>query len=149
MKFLITAFVLCLPILTFAQDFKTSNPDKAIIYIYGKDAPMTIGRVRASVFSNGKEIAKTAPEQYFIVTADAGKRTFYFEKSRKSGGIELDLESGKVYYLRVGWKTSFLIRADTIDLVPQENGAFELKSSKPISSKDIKDKNLVSNIPPK
>ena len=140
--------VLCFYGIVCGQEPPKTNQNKAIVYIYSRDAPMVLGTLKPPIFLDDKEIAKLPPQRFFIVIIDPGKHSLHFKKSKKSGGVEMNFEVGKVYYLRVGWKAGFTVRPDGLDPVPEGVANFDLKEMKPIGEKDIKDSTLVFLIRP-
>jgi hypothetical protein len=116
--------------------------EKARVYVYSYAAATTFGTVKKPVFLNGKEIADIRPERYFIVLLEPGRHAFHL-KNKKLGGIEKEFESGKIYYLRVDWRSGAVVSPQGFVSVSDDNGAFDIKQLKPVDKKNIKDGSLV------
>lgn len=121
---------------------------KATVYFYSLATTTTAGQIRKPVFLDDKEIADIRPEKYFIVLLDAGKHSFRL-KNKKFGGIEMDFEAGKTYYIRIGWQEGFIVKPTGITKVEPESGAYDVKQLKPVDQKNIKNKEIVFTSLPK
>lgn len=138
MKFLLLASLLLIfPAFAFAQS-KTEG--KAIVYVYSNKTTTTFGMVKKPVFMDDMELADVRPAHYFIVLVDPGKHSFHLKK-KKFGGVEMDFEAGKTYYLRLEWRNHTMI--GNFGIVAPENAAFDLKQMKPVDQNNIKNTKLV------
>ena len=126
-----------------SQDLSRSVENKSVVYVYSRDAPSHIGKLRPIVYMDNKEISRLPEQEYFIAIVEPGTHSFHFDKKKKAGGVEMEFEAGKVYFLRVGWKASMTIKPEGLDPVPREVAAFDLKTTKLISEGEIKNKDVV------
>lgn len=122
------------------QPAKTEKP--AIVYFYSLATTTTLGRVKKPVFLDDREIAEIRPARYFIVLLDAGKHSFRL-RNKKFGGIEMDFEAGKTYFLRMDWETDGKLTPKGISKVEPESGAYDIKQLRPVGKENIKDKKIV------
>ena len=120
-------------------------PDSySVVYVYSLATHATFGKIQPSVFVDEKEVAQIRPNRFFILKLAPGDHEIHFKKSKKRGGIAMEFEAGKIYFLRVNWKTGGTIRAEGFDLTTIESARYDLKQLKPIDDKNIKDKDRVS-----
>jgi len=143
MKKLLPILILLLCSAAWAQtETKPVVSGKAIVYFYSLAATTTIGRVKKPVFVDDIEIADIRPEKYFIVLLDPGKHTFRM-RNKKLGGIEMDFEADKTYYIRVNWATGNIVKPVGISKVEPEAGAYDIKQLVPVDKNNIKAKSVV------
>jgi len=117
---------------------------KSTVIVYSLSTSTTLGQVRKPIFLDDKEIADVRPEHFFVAMIPAGKHTLNL-KNKKFGGIERDFEAGKTYYLRIDWRNNGMaLVPQGFVIVPEENGAFDVRQLKPIDTGNIKDKSLIS-----
>jgi hypothetical protein len=147
MKICIFTFLVILT-LSFGISAQTKTDGKAIVYFYSLATSTTLGQVRKPVFLDDKEIADVRPEHYFIVLLEPGKHNFRL-KNKKFGGIEMEFEVGKTYYLKMGWESGYVLKPSGFFKVEPESGAFDIKQLKPVDDKNIKDKDIVFKEMPK
>jgi hypothetical protein len=141
----ILVFILCGTFHLFAQsDGVVTSKAKATVYIYSLATHATVGRIKPSVFVDGKEIAQIRPNRFFVAYLEPGNHEIHFKKSKKRGGIEMDFKAGQTYYLRVNWKAEATVRAEGFDIVQLESARYDLKQLKPIDDDNIIDKVRVS-----
>ncbi len=127
----------------FAQnENKPETTGNAIVYFYSLAATTTLGRVKKPVFLDDMEIAEIRPERYFIVMVEPGKHTFRL-KNKKFGGIEMEFEAGKTYYLRIGWSTGDVLKPTGLFKVEPESGGYDIKQLRPVDKGNIKNKEIV------
>lgn len=122
-----------------------SKPDpgnKAVVYFYSLATTTTIGRVKKPVFLDDREIAEIRPEHYFIVLVEPGKHSFSL-RNKKFGGIEMEFEAGKTYFLRIDWETNVKLTPKGISKVEPESGAYDVRQMQPVGTKNIKNKEIV------
>ena len=140
------AAVLFLAATAVAQESNSVQSGEATVYLYSTQKTKEIAfRVTASIYLDDKLIAKLPNGRYFVVTVQPGTHSFY-GKSKKRGGVEANFEAGKYYYLRLGWEGSLTPNGLTVS--PPDNARFDLKHSKPIEEKDIRDSRVKRNFPP-
>lgn len=141
-KLFIISLIFVLANLAQAQTVtKPENEGKAIVYFYSLATIRTIGQVKKPVFLDDKEIAEIRPERYFIALLDPGKHSFRL-KNKKFGGIEMDFEAGKTYYIRIGWTSDGILKPTGISLIPVESGAYDIKHLRPVDAKNIKNREI-------
>lgn len=83
--------------------FPEAKPDQALIYFYR--TPGFIGSTyRFNVSQGDKVVGAMAQDSYFYLFTQAGKHTYAVNDQYKEQGsrISLDVQSGKVYYIKVG-----------------------------------------------
>lgn len=142
MKFLFALFLFAFPVLAFSQNAQTDLSKKAVVYFYAPSAVTTIVRVEKPVFLDDKEIADIRPERYFIVLLDPGKHSFRM-KNKKLGGVEMNFEAGKTYYIKVSWATGNIVRPVGLSRVEPESGEYDIKQLDPVKESNIKAKLFV------
>lgn len=114
---------------------------KAVVYFYSLKTIKTLGQVKKPIFLDDSEIADIRPERFFIVLLEPGKHNFRL-KDKKFGGIEMEFEAGKTYYIKMGWQADAMLKPSGISLSPLESGAFDIKQLKPVDRKNIKNKTI-------
>jgi hypothetical protein len=145
---LIIAFALSFLSFAAATEQTSTSPqgDEAKVYVYASQKTKEIAfRVTASIYLDDKLIAKLPNGRYFLVSVTPGTHSFY-GKSKKRGGVEANFEAGKFYYLRLGWEGS--LTPNGLSVSPPDNARFDLKHSKPIDEKDIRDPRVRRDSPP-
>ena len=123
-----------------------SKSELATVYVYSLAARKTRGRITPSVYVDGVESAEIRPNHYFVARLEPGTRVIHFKKTKKRGGVELNLEAGKTYYLRVNWKSGGSLRPEGFDVVQVETARYDLKQVKPIDADNIKDPARISTL---
>ena len=121
---------------------QTSLSGKAIVYFYSLSTSTTLGQIRKPVFIDDTELADIRPERFFIVAVEPGKHAFHLKK-KKFGGIEMDFEAGKTYYLRIDWRTGGIVAPAGITLVAPESGGYDVKQLRPVDENNIENKEMV------
>lgn len=135
------SLVLCSNCLAVAA--QTNGYDgQAIVYFYSYATTTTLGRVKKPVFLDDAEIAQIRPERFFIALVEPGKHTFRL-KNKKFGGIEMDFEAGKTYYIRINWESEGKLKPAGIVLMPPESGAYDIKQLRPVGRENIKDQSRI------
>jgi hypothetical protein len=115
---------------------------KAVVYFYSLSAGPTLGRVKKAVYLDDKPIAEIRPERFFIVLVEPGRHSFHL-KNKKLGGVEMEFEAGKTYYLRMKWESDGILRPAGVERVEEDNGRFDVKNLKPVGKKNVINRNLV------
>lgn len=96
-----------------------SVPDKAVLYIYRDQFTGSIWQI--PVFINGKFIGKTGGYTFFRIEIEPGSYTIQ-SNAENTSKLQLNVEAGKIYYVRHKTKTGFKeIRADLV-LVDEKTG---------------------------
>jgi len=112
--------------------------EKGTVYVYMPTHKKMLTRIAPSIYCDDVKIAEIPGGRYFKVRLEPGSHTFR-SKDKKRGGVEIEVKSGETYYLRVKLDADgYFLRFDGIELVPPENGRFDVKQMKPLSSKDAK-----------
>ena len=138
---LLIALLFCLAFTVRSQESARSR--SAHVYVYSYRHVKTLGRVAPTVFVDGKALAKLDGTRFFIVRLDPGIHAFHL-KDKKRGGIEMDLRSGEVYYIRMDMREGATVGASGLVLMSRENGEFDLRQMKPVDEDDIKDRQRVT-----
>lgn len=139
MKKLLTILILCLLCLpALAQD----RPQTATVYIYKTWHVNTLWRAAFAVYIDEKMSARLDRGIFLEARLPAGKHSFH-SKDKKSGGVELNLEAGKVYYLRLQTDSGTQVTHARINIPSKEESDYDIKQMKPIEKKDIKDPSTV------
>jgi hypothetical protein len=116
-----------------------SNAD-AVVYIYRYK--QFIGyTVEPSVYCNEVRLARMDNGRYFKVVLSPG--TYTFRSNDKQSGIEIELKSGEQYYMRVEIVQGLWSQNGRLVLMAKEQGAYEIKKLKPLSTSKIKDRKRV------
>ena len=146
---LLLCLILILSIVSFGQsdsqaaaNTQTLQKDKAIVYIYATKAPPTIARLKKPIFLNGRKIADIQPARYFIAFVAPDLHNFT-GISKDYGGVRMEFEAGKTYYLQLKWIWEGTRYAGGIAPVSNDTGAAAVKELRLIVEKNIKDKGIV------
>jgi hypothetical protein len=121
---------------------------KATIYVY-RLREMAGLLNKPSIYVDEKEIARIRNGRFFVVNLDPGRHVIHSQ--HKPAIVNLDVNPGQVYYIRVAWEfTSHGDRAATT-LIPLERGWAEMSQTEPSDPSDIKDHELASvgEMPPR
>ena len=123
-----------------AGDVKAS---KATVYIY-RYKQFVGSALEPSVYCDDVSLARMDNGRYFAAHIDPGKHTFHSNDSQS--GVELELNPGLEYFLRVEIATGFMKGHGRIILMSSEQGSYELKSKKlkPLDASKIVDRTRVS-----
>lgn len=125
-----------------AANTQEQPANKAVVYIYAPKAPPTLGRIKKPVFFNGRKIADIQLGRYFIALVPPDLHGFN-GISKNYGGVKMEFEAGKTYYLQFNWAWGGTVEAGGITSVQSELGAAALKEMRLIDEKNIKDKRIV------
>ncbi|MGH9901928.1 MAG: DUF2846 domain-containing protein [Pyrinomonadaceae bacterium] len=117
-------------------------PDsKATIYFY-RIKQFTGSALEPSIYCDDKELARMDNGRYFGVKLEPGKHTC--RMGDKQTGFEIDAKPGQDYYAKVNIETGFWKGRGRLTLVQNEQGAFEIKKTKPLGAGKIRDRSLVA-----
>lgn len=128
----------------------STSKTKGTVYIYKSWHAATLWRAAFAVFLDDKMIARLDRGIYMVAEIEPGKHSFS-TKDKKSGGVELDIEAGKVYVLRLDTDSGGQVTHPRLSIPPVEQYKFDLKQMKAIEKKDIKkdgEKVVVFPVPP-
>ena len=146
---LLLCLILILSIVSFGQsdsqaaaNTQTLQKDKAVVYIYATKAPPTIARIKKPIFLNGRKIASIQPARYFIAVVAPDLHNFT-GISKNYGGVRMEFEAGKTYYLQLKWVWEGARYVGGIIPVESNVGAAAVKELRLIDEKNIKDKQIV------
>ena len=134
-RLLLISALLLFSLNTFGQG--STSKTKGTVYIYKTWHVATLWRAAFAIFLDDKMIARLDRGVYLVAEIDPGKHSFS-TKSKKSGGVELDIEAGKVYVLRLETDSGMQVTNPHLSVPPIEQIKFDLKQMKPIEKKDIK-----------
>jgi hypothetical protein len=121
---------------------------KATLYVYRLHA-MRGAFNKVSIYVDDQEFARMGNGSFIGVNLDPGRHVV--RSDEKASAVAVEMESGRVYYVRLAFEqTRATYRAET-ELVPAELGWSELGQTKPNDSKNIKNHELVlvDSMPPK
>lgn len=125
-----------------AANLQNRQAGKAIVYIYAPKAPPTLGRIKKPIFFNGRKIADIQPARYFIALVSPDLHGFT-GISKNYGGVRMEFEVGKTYYLQLNWVWEGTVYAGGITPVSNDVGEAAVKILRLIDEKNIKDKQIV------
>ncbi|HVN21975.1 MAG TPA: DUF2846 domain-containing protein [Dongiaceae bacterium] len=116
---------------------------KATVYVY-RYKQFTGSALAPSVYCDEVQLAKMENGRYFSVRIDPGKHVFH--SNDKQSGVELDLQAGQQYFIRLEIAAGFMKGHGRLLLVAPEQGRYELSSSKlkPLDADKVVDAGLVS-----
>lgn len=147
MRILKVLFVAAFFVGTLAMAEQAATPqtsesgDKATLYVYRYK--QFVGKALSpSVYCDEAELARMVNGRYFTVKLDPGKHSF--RSNDKQSGIDLNMESGKSYFVRLEIATGFLKGHGRLTLMAGEQAAYELKQLKPLDDDKVVDKGKVS-----
>jgi hypothetical protein len=99
-------------------------------------------RAAPDVFCDGKKLAELDGGRYFVLRLPPGEYSFH-SKNKKNGGVLLNVEEGKTYYLRLEMEhTGYFLKFSGISVVQPEQGAFTIKQLRAIPRKYVKDPHI-------
>jgi hypothetical protein len=124
-----------------ASDSSTTSASKAIIYFY-RIKQFAGSALEPSVYCDDKELARMDNGRYFGVTLEPGAHTC--RMGDKQTGFEIDMKAGQSYYAKVSIEMGFWKGHGRLTLLMPEQGAFEMKKTKPLGADKIKDRSLVT-----
>ena len=123
--------------------FPLQEPPKVTVYVIESTRAKTIGRKTFPVYVDESQVCDLDGGRYVALSLPVGEHTFH-SKSKKKGGIALDLKAGETYYLRLSVEEgAYFLRDGGISLLPKEEGLYSLKQMKPINMKDVKNPAIV------
>jgi hypothetical protein len=126
-----------------AQASPDDQPGTATVYIYKTWHAATLWRAAFAVYLDDKMIVRLDRGIYCVVHVTPGTHQLR-TKDKKSGGLEINFEAGKIYYVRMQTDTGAQVTHPRLSIPSPEESNFDLKQMQPVASGDIKDKNVVS-----
>ena len=119
------------------------SDSKATVYVY-RYKQFVGSALAPSVYCDDAQLAKMENGRYFTVRIPPGKHTFH--SNDKQSGIELDLQAGQQYFIRLEIAAGMMKGHGRLLLVAPEQGKYELSSSKlkPLDANKVVDAGLVS-----
>jgi|SRR5687767_1229467 len=149
-RFLPVLILLVLCSVAFGQTSGRELSQKAVVYFYAPSpSHTTLVQIKKPVFLDDKEIADIRPERYFIVVLEPGTHTFRMKNKKRVGGVEMNFEAGKTYYIRVSWTSGNVVFPVGLTRIEPESGAFDIKQLKPVKPENIKEQSYVFTEIPK
>lgn len=102
------------PLYTEKDYSRTPAPGKALVYVYRVDT-FIAATVTADFLDNGKNVGALNVGGYITYEADPGEHELLTETSRIDKIVNLSMDAGKTYYIRLDydpgvWTGTFLIR---------------------------------------
>jgi hypothetical protein len=98
--------------------------------------------IRPSIYVDEKDVARLQSGRYVVLALAPGKHTF--RSTDKRSEIDLELKTGQEYYIRMDMMAGTWKGAGLLTLVMPEQGAGELKQTKPIDAGMVKDKEFLA-----
>jgi hypothetical protein len=95
-----------------------------------------------SVYCDDKELARMDNGRHFAIDLDPGEHTC--RMGDKQTGFVVDLKAGEEYYAKITLDMGLLKGRGRLNLLQKEQGAFELKKTKPLGADKIRDRSLVT-----
>lgn len=141
-------FSLLIILIFVCASFGQSDLKNPVVYVYGDSATNTLDKIKPMIFLDGAEIAQIRPEHYFIAILPEGEHSLHF-KEKKRGGILMNFEKGKTYFLKVTFsdaKSRFLkasIRPTGIEEVQEKAAGFVINEIKTVDPENIKNNKIV------
>lgn len=120
-----------------------AKPDTATVYIYKTWHTWTLWRAAFAVYLDNKMIARLDRGIYCVAHIEPGVHQLS-TKDKRAGGVEINFEVGKTYYIRMTTDSGAQVTHPRLDIPSPEEALFDLGQMSPITQKDIKDKNIVS-----
>lgn len=115
--------------------------NKARIYFYR--IKMYAGSaLEPSVYCDDKELARMDNGRHFAVDLDPGQHTC--QMGDKQTGFAVEMKAGEEYYAKITIDMGLLKGRGRLNLLQKEQGAFELKKTKPLSVSKVRDRSLVT-----
>jgi hypothetical protein len=147
MKTRLPIIVLLFTLLSISINAQTPSPDDvpgtATVYIYKTWHAATLWRAAFAVYLDDKMIVRLDRGIYCVVHISPGTHQLS-TKDKKSGGLEINFEAGKIYYVRMQTDTGAQVTHPRLSIPTPEESTFDLKQMKPIATGDIKDKTVAS-----
>jgi hypothetical protein len=117
------------------------SESKPTIYFY-RIKQFAGSALEPSVYLNDKPMARMDNGRFFGVTLEPGKYTF--RMGDKQTGFEIDMKPGQTYYARVSIEAGMWKGHGRLTLLQPEQGAFEIKKTKPLGTNKITDRSVVT-----
>ena len=95
-----------------------------------------------SVYCDDKELARMDNGRHFAVDLDPGQHTC--RMGDKQTGFAVDIKAGEEYYAKITIDMGLLKGRGRLNLLQKEQGAFELKKTKPLGADKVRDRSLVT-----
>lgn len=119
------------------------QPGTATVYIYKTWHAATLWRAAFAVYLDDKMVVRLDRGIYCVAHVTPGTHQLR-TKDKKSGGLEINFEAGKTYYVRMQTDTGAQVTHPRLSIPSPEESTFDLKQMQPVASGDIKDRNVVS-----
>jgi Protein of unknown function (DUF2846) len=113
-----------------------SKDSQATVYVY-RYKQFTGSALSPSVYCDESELARMDNGKFFVAKLSPGKHVF--RSNDKQAGIDIDLQSGHDYYIRVELATGFMKGHGRLVSVAPEQGSYEIKKLKPLGADKVKD----------
>lgn len=133
--------LLSVPAAVSAQEPSRPAAENVRVYVYRYKQLLGKG-LRPSIFCDDNDVARLQSGRYVVLALAPGKHTF--RTNDKESQMDLDLKPGKEYYIRVEIEPGMLKGHGYITLVEPDQGAEEVKETKPADAGMIKDKKFLA-----
>lgn len=124
-----------------ATEPAATKSNKGRIYFY-RIKMYTGSALEPSVYCDDKELARMDNGRHFAIDLDPGEHTC--RMGDKQTGFALDLKAGEEYYAKITLDMGLLKGRGRLNLLQKEQGAFEMKKTKPLGVDKIRDRSLVT-----
>jgi hypothetical protein len=95
-----------------------------------------------SVYCDDKELARMDNGRHFAIDLDPGQHTCRMGDNQT--GFVVDVKAGEEYYAKITLDMGLLKGRGRLNLLQKEQGAFELKKTKPLGVSKVRDRSLVT-----
>jgi hypothetical protein len=116
---------------------ETTTQDSKVTVFFYRYNQFVGWALQPPIFCDDFRVAKIENGRFFTVRIDPGKHTFHSDE--KQSGMEIDLKTGEVYYIRVDLASGIWYGHGRLQLVQKEQGGYEVKKLKPMDAKKVKD----------
>jgi hypothetical protein len=141
MRRLVTILMLLLPYALTAGSGQEPVSAKARVTVY-RFTQFAGGGFRPSIFVDEKDVARVDGGRYLILALAPGRHSFM--SNDMTTRLNLDLQAGQDYYIRVDMVAGAVKFRGSVVLVPPEQGALEVKAMAPSSARMIKDNEFLA-----
>lgn len=125
--------------LCIAPEAAAAGPEFGTVHIY-RDSGFVGAGIVPRVFADGKPLVDIEEGRYYAGQFPPGRHVFHLDDKRR--GVELDLESGKSYYLRIEIVPGVMAGSGRVTMVMPEQGSYEAKALREVDRAMIRNKEI-------
>ena len=114
----------CKSLGSFITEIAKPHPEKALIYIY-RPKGFKGAAVNYRVFIGEELIARIINGGYYSILVDPGEKEIWAKTESKSS-VNLNAESGKIYYVKALIRMGFFVGRPSLSIVPNEKAEKEV-----------------------